>query len=298
MNNENRLCGEQLASVRSFGPAAIVAAIVAATVPMIAAIAPSLAQAQHPPVYYPVHRGYYRQRVVVVPPPPPVYIQPQPVRVYAPPPAPVYVPAPAPVVMQPASTWRRHDTLGVSVRVSGTGLSGHKLSLEDIENPGMWGLGLAFRSRVSPHWGIELSADYLRGQNSERGFVQQTIPVMLSALVFIFEDSAINPYGLFGVGVDFTKLSYQDGAFTHSLLEVAGALGFGVQVKFGQHFAIHADLRFLTVWNNIGNITEINNKCISAMGGNAAYCSGLNSVKSEDKFNLGAQFQAGATYYF
>ena len=239
--------------------------------------------------YRPYYRGYYRQRVIVVEPPPRIYVAPPP----------VYV-APPPVhVMQPAPVYRANDVLGVGLRISGTGLEGSKLGLSDMENPAMFGFGLQLRSHVSHHWGLELSADWLHGSDEEQGFSQTTVPVMLSALLFLFPDSAINPYGLFGGGVHFTTLSYDDGAFEHHILEVAGQLGFGVQVKLGDSFAIHGDLRFLSVYKNLGNTTQISNECLqSKAGGQKGFCPNLQSMDPEDKFNVGAQFQAGATYFF
>lgn len=188
--------------------------------------------------------------------------------------------------------------LGIGLRVSGTGLDGQKLGLEDIENPAMAGIGIQLRSMVSKHWGLELSADYLGSSDDSRGFSQRTIPVMLSGMFFLFPDSFINPYGLAGAGVHFTQLSYADGLFEHNILEIAAQLGFGLQVKLGQHFALHADLRFLTVYKNLGETTEISKSCLSSSAAGTGYCNGLQNVKPDDRWNIGVQFQAGATYFF
>ena len=254
-----------------------VSAIIVALAALMAV--PTTAQADEHPPYYRV----YRRKVIIVRPPPP-----PPQRV---------------VVVQPEPAPRRHvqreqSLLGIGLRVSGTGLEGSKLGLEDMENPAMAGIGLQLRSKVSRHWGLELSADYLGASDSSRGFSQRTIPVMLSAMFFSFPDSPINPYALAGGGVHFTMLEYMDGAFQHHILEVAGQLGLGVQVKLGRHFALHADLRFLTVYKNLGTTTEVSQGCLSSDAAGTGYCNGLANLDPNDKFNIGAQFQAGATYFF
>jgi hypothetical protein len=229
----------------------------------------------HPPRY----RVYKRKRVIVVQPPPPPRRQ-------------VVVVDREPV---PEPT---RSMLGIGLRISGAALDGSKINLGTFENPVMGGLGIQMRSMVSKHWGLELSVDWLQSEDEDAGFSQRTFPIMLSAMFYLFPESAINIYGLAGAGVHFTNLSYADGLFEHDILEVAGQLGVGVQVKLGDHFALHADLRFLTVYKNLGSATEIANECISSRAGRTGFCSGLQNVDTEDKFNLGAQFQAGATYFF
>lgn len=238
----------------------------------------AMADEEHP-YHPPRYRVYKRKRVIVVPPPPPprrevVVVERE--------------PTPAP----------KKSLLGIGIRVSGAALDGTKINLGDFENPVMGGLGIQLRSMVSRHWGLELAADWLQSDDADTGFTQRTFPVMLSAMFFLFPDSAINPYGLAGAGVQFTTLSYMDGQFEHQILEVAGQLGVGVQVKLGEHFALHADIRFLTVYKNLGSATEIANECLSSRAGRTGFCTGLQNLDTEDKFNLGAQFQAGATYYF
>lgn len=233
----------------------------------------------HPPYYHPPgYRVVRRRRVVVVRPPP------RPRRL---------------VVVEPEQQSRtRTDLLGIGLRVVGAGLDGTKLGLEDFENPIMGGVGLQLRSRISDHWGLELSADYMVSDDGDTGFTQTSVPVMLSAMFFLFPDTPINPYALAGAGVHFTSLSYLDGLFEHHILEVAGQLGAGVQVKLGDHFAIHADIRFLTVYKNLGTTTEVSQSCLSSQAGSSGYCDGLHNLDPDDKFNIGVQFQAGATYYF
>jgi opacity protein-like surface antigen len=202
------------------------------------------------------------------------------------------------VVVDPPRERRRDDTLGLGLRFSGTGLDGQKIGLSDFENPGLVGFGLQLRSKVSHRWGLELSADYLTSTEGDSGFEQSTVPVMLSALFHLFPDSPIDVYGLAGAGVHFTTLSYMDGLFEHHILELAAQLGGGVQIKLWDSFALHADLRLLTVYKNLGTTSEVSHRCLQSKAGTTGYCDGLANLDPDDKFNIGAQFQAGATYYF
>lgn len=215
---------------------------------------------------------------------------------YVPPPPPP--PPPRYVAPRPAPTPSEEDLflLGLGVRVSGIAFEGNKLNLSDIENPVMGGVGIQFRSKFTEHWGLELAADYLRG--GDDNFVQWTVPVSLSAMFFLFPDSRINPYGLFGMGVHFTSLEYEGGLFTHDIVEVAGQLGAGVQVRLGTSFAVHVDLRFMGVYKNLSDEYSIRDDCARAVGSTRGFCAALGSMDTDDKFNLGLQFQAGATYFF
>jgi len=243
-----------------------------ALVAALAMVVPATAGA-HRAIYH--HHHHY---VAPPPPPPPVYYEP---------------PAPA----QPLTPSEADQLLlGIGIRVSGIAFEGYKLHISDLENPVMGGVGLQFRSKFSRHWGLELAADYLRG--ADDNFVQWTIPVTLSAMFFLFPDSRINPYGLFGGGVFFTRMEYQDGLFEHDIIEAAGLLGAGVQVRLGDSFAIHADLRFMGVWKNLDDEVTIRSECLSAVGSQRGFCNNLSSLDTDDKFNAGLQFQAGATYFF
>ncbi len=229
---------------------------------------------------HPPRRSYRRRRVIVVRPP----RRPPPRRRL--------------VTVEPEAASPRQDVLGIGIRLSGTGLDGAKLGLSDLENPAMAGFGLQLRSRVAEHWGLELSADYLLAAENDTGFAQTTVPVMLSAIFNVLPNSPINPYVLAGAGIHFTNLSYLDGQFEHRILEVAGQLGAGVEVRLGESLGLHADLRVLSVYKNLGSVTEVSSGCLSSNAGETGFCNGLSNLDPNDKFNIGAQFQAGATFYF
>jgi hypothetical protein len=256
-----------------------------ALVALAGLILPAAASAKE----YPPYIRVYRPRPVVIvrqPPPPPVYVM-------QPPPRPVVYEAPPPARDEAPS-----GLLGLGFRFSTTTLEGTKLNITDLENSAMPGFGITLRSMVSEHWGLELSVDYFQTADGDPNFAQHTIPIMLSPIFYFFPDSAINPYALFGVGVHFTMLDYFDGMFEHTMFEVAGHAGLGVQVKLGDRFAIHADARFLTIFKNIGESTAISNDCFRSEAGQYGLCEGLQNVDANDKVNIGGQFQVGATYFF
>jgi opacity protein-like surface antigen len=202
-------------------------------------------------------------------------------------------------VVRPERRKPDSEKLSIGLRASGTGLEGEKLGLESVENPAMGGIGIQLRSRVDKNWSLELSTDFLHSNDTGKGFTQTTVPVMLSALLYLFPNSAINPYALVGGGVHFTNLKYLDGQFEHHILELAGQVGFGVQVKLSDRVSLHSDLRFLSVYKNLGNVNKVSQSCLSSKaGGIMGYCDGLSAVDGKDKFNIGAQFQAGVSYNF
>jgi opacity protein-like surface antigen len=233
----------------------------------------------HPPV-----RVYRRRPVIVVQQPPPVR------RVHV-----VHTNKRT----QPAETTNEWQRLGIGIRANGTTLTGDKLSIDSVENPAMGGLGLQFRSPIDKHWAMELSLDFLQGTDPDKQFTQRTFPLMLSAIFHLFPDSKISPYGLVGAGVHFTELSYLDGKFRHDILEIAGQAGFGIEVKVTDQLALHADLRFLSIYKNLDSQTTISSKCHSSnASGAVGFCEGIQNIDTNERFNLGAQLQAGATYYF
>ena len=226
-------------------------------------LAPAVAQAQ-----YHTHHHYYHPRSPrrVLPPPPQVEAK-----------------------KEALPSQKDLFLLGLGIRGVGIALDGYKLHLSDLENPVMGGVGVHFRSKFTRHWGLEIAVDYLRGEGQD--FVQWSVPVSMSALVYFLPDSRINPYALFGGGIHFTSMEYDGGRYTHDIVEFAGHLGGGVQIRIVDSFAIHADLRFLGIYKNLGDEVSVRDDC-------QGYCDGLSSLNTNDRFNIGLQFQAGATYFF
>jgi hypothetical protein len=179
--------------------------------------------------------------------------------------------------------------LGIGLRLSGVTVDGEKLNLATVENPTMGGLGLQFRGKVSSHVGLELAMDVLYGQTDDMR--QTTVPVTLSALYYFIPRGTFKLYGLLGGGVHFTKLEYNFG-MRHDLAEIAGQAGGGIELRLSRDFSINADMRFIGLYKNIDEMSSIQSKCISHTG---MQCGGITDT---DRFNVGAQFMAGANFYF
>lgn len=237
---------------------------------------------------------YPRYHRHVYPAPPPVVVVPAP-----PPPRVVHVvrPAPQPVIVQPAEPAYEPEYVpfGLGVRVSGVGLEGHKLFLSDVENPAMGGVGISLRSRFDEHWGLEVAADWLGGSTDD--FFQSSVPITVGALLYLFPESRIQPYGIAAIGVQFTQLDYADGAFTYNMTEGIGELGLGVELALSKHFKLHTDVRFLGVYKGMGSRLEVQDACYGS-GASPSICSGLDSFDPQDRFNIGVQFLGAASYYF
>ncbi len=182
------------------------------------------------------------------------------------------------------------EMLGIGLRVGGVAVDGEKLNLATVENPTMWGPGLQIRGKVSHRVGLELGLDYLVGTTDQ--VTQTTVPLTLSAMYYFFPTSQLRLFGLVGGGVHFTKLEYDLG-FRHDLVEVAGQAGGGIDLRLTREFGLNADLRFVGLYKNMGETTEIEHKCLTASAGGS--CGGINQA---DKFNIGAQFLVGASIYF
>jgi opacity protein-like surface antigen len=233
----------------------------------------------HPRPFYHRHVHHAPPPVVVVPAPPP-----RAVRVYSPP----------PVVVVEEPVRQHYVPFGIGIRGSGVALEGNKLFLSDLENPAMGGVGISLRSRFDDHWGLEVAADWLGGASAD--FFQQSVPITASALFYLFPESRIQPYAVAGLGVQFTELDYADGLFTYNLTEAIGHAGLGVEIALSDHFKLHTDVRFLGVYKGLGDRVEVQGQCHANGGG--SLCSGLSSFDPNDRFNVGIQFLAAASYYF
>lgn len=217
-------------------------------------------------------------------------------------PAPVYVhpirrvPVRERVVVERAYNRRSEDSmLGIGVRLSGTAVDGQKLNLASVEDPTMWGLGLQFRGKVSKHLGLELAADWLSGDAGE--MFQTTVPIMLSLMYYFTPDSPLKLYAMGGAGVHLTALEYDNG-FRHDFVEVGGQVGGGLELRLSPDFALNADLRFLGLYRDVGTTTVIHDRCLEEVNSGNSFCSGINYLDTDDKFNVGAQFLIGASLYF
>jgi opacity protein-like surface antigen len=260
-------------------------------------------RAGYRPVYRPGVPRFYR--------PAPVAVHPVPVYV----PAPVYVqPAPAPVYVQPAPTQAPvvvsapthaapqaepdRELFALGVHASGVSVEGEKVGVSTAENPSMGGVGLHLRSRFEQDLGIELSADLLTGQAVDEDLTQTTVPLMAALTWHPLPTSRIQPYLLAGLGAHFTRLSYFGGDYNIDLTELAGQLGGGLEVFLTENVAIHADLRFNTVFRNVDKRESVHEDCLDARGEMVGFCDDIHFTGADDKVSLGGQVRAGVSWYF
>ncbi|MBM4371098.1 MAG: porin family protein [Deltaproteobacteria bacterium] len=194
------------------------------------------------------------------------------------------------VVEEPAGD----DRVSIGLRALGATVDGEMLNLAAVENPAMGGLGLQIRGKVSDYFGLELGVDWLRGGDGTE-VVQTTVPLMLSAYVQFFPHSRFRPLLLAGMGVHFTKLEYA-GGFRYDTAQLAMQLGGGLEVKLTDWFGLTADVRFLGLYRDLGAQSSLERDCIRSMG--STFCSGLRELDTSDRWNIGAQFMAGAAFYF
>jgi hypothetical protein len=224
-----------------------------------------------------------------------VHVSPRPRVVIVEESAPVVVRQTSPVIVRDnageSQVWDDASKLGVGVRMNSIMLEGEKLNLSNLENPTMFGPGITFTGHISPQWDLELAADLLQGQEDD--FSQRSVPVTLSGIYKLFPDSPVTPYGVVGGGVNFTQLSYGNGAFVHDITEINGHAGGGVKIRLSEDISLSADVRANMQYRNLGSTTTVRTGCIEA-----GACSGLGEVAPSDKLNVGMTAQAGATFYF
>ncbi len=197
------------------------------------------------------------------------------------------------VVVRESAPELTTSPLSIGIRATGVGIEGSTLHLSDLENPVMGGLGIQLRTMLDEHWGLEIAADFIGGGDDR--FSQVQVPLTMSALFHVLPESPIRPYALAGVGVQFTEMSYEDGAFIRSVTEGVGQVGVGVDVKLSDRLAFNADVRGLGVLRDMGSRALITEDCANSIGSASGICS---DIRTDDQFNAGVQFLAGVSYTF
>ncbi|HYJ11450.1 MAG TPA: hypothetical protein VEX18_20655 [Polyangiaceae bacterium] len=157
-------------------------------------------------------------------------------------------PEPAPKIqldvpnVQPAKRRRvRHREWGVNIH--GTlGLMGDDQAISP--DAGMNGFGVALRFRPIPHIAVEGSLELLWGTDYN-GFDRFEDAVLVSALFFVNPRSAIQLYGLAGLGVAGAWLDAGDDGVEprdERYAYVGAQLGFGVEARITRQFVLGGDL--------------------------------------------------------
>lgn len=174
------------------------------------------------PVTYPV----YTETVVVAPPPPP--------------PEPVYVEEPAP---RPRRVAKRDDRdVGLLLKLGGLGYGPTRAETEDLA---LGSFGGAVRLGFDPHWALELSAELARGSDQQMRLSRTVTPLTASLVLNLLPTSALNIYGLAGVGVQFAEVRAKDFGYRTSYSRPEGHLGAGVELRLSPALRLFSELRFI-----------------------------------------------------
>jgi hypothetical protein len=183
-----------------------------------------------------------------------------PAPVYQPPPPPtyyVYPQAQRPVYVLPEPVWG--SRLALDVRGDAAGGFGHDVAGHSW---GLGGIGVGFRYRATPHFGLELGADFLGGRDYNDHNTTQ-FSGNLGGLLYLNPRSRAQFYFSGGLMGDYAKatnnpatveannvlLTRTDLQYNH----VGGYAGLGLELFATRHFAIHADLRGVVRQNVSGN---------------------------------------------
>ena len=190
---------------------------------------------------------------------------------------------------RPRST-KRGNTY-VTLRALGLGMGGEKLGLSPYENSSVGGLGFGIRGMVDRSWGVEFAVDFLGG--GQLDFSQRQVPLQLSFLHYFMPRSKVRPYVVGGGGVQFTTLSYANGAYGFEMTEVINHLGVGAMVKLGSRLSLSTDLRATSTWATLNKTLVLGEECAAT-----GVCPETPFTVAGDRFNLGVQFMAGFSYNF
>jgi hypothetical protein len=206
-----------------------------------------------PPIVLPLPYGAPPAQAA---PPAPAY------QVYQPPPPPTYVYQQAPrpeygyVLREPV--WG--SRLALDVRVDGAGGFGHDVAGKSW---GLGGVGVGFRYRATPHFGIELGADLLGGRDYNDHKTTQ-FSGNLGGLLYVNPRSRAQFYFSGGLLGDYAKATGNaETAPNNEILQhgwgdlqynhVGGYAGLGLEWFATRHLAFHADVRGLVRQNVSGD---------------------------------------------
>lgn len=241
--------------------------------------------------------GYGPAPVQVYVPPAPVYVQPAPAPIYVappepavvePPPVPLYVPAPSVQLIVPP---RPRIFLPQWKSRIGLGVTGEGIFATDGAHLKGWGVDGQVRFRTSRHTAIELMGGYQRSTTTQ-GLTRTDVPLSFGLLVpFLGPEHAVSPYFVTAVGLNFADLRMIDTPTVRlddKRTQGLANLGFGLEARLGQHFALNTDARLEGRWNLDGPSSGVRCGCVKVDG---------EPVQPIGK-SIGVRIGLGATAYF
>jgi hypothetical protein len=179
----------------------------------------------------------------------------------------------------------------VGFRVLGAGSSGSKLNISDQENPAVGGIGFYLRTDLDHNLAFELAVDFLGG--GDLTYSQSQIPLTVGFIYKFLKDAPVNPYAVIGTGIQFTELSYGDGAYRINMTEVVNHMGLGAEFKLSRTASFTTDFRGTGTWKTVDPALQLGPGCQAA-----GVCPTTEFIATGDRFNPGYQFMAGFAFRF
>ncbi|MDY0061534.1 MAG: outer membrane beta-barrel protein [Myxococcota bacterium] len=220
-----------------------------------------------------VHHVYRGGVWVAVPPPAPVYYHPGVV---------VHHPAPATRVVRKAPA--PEPTVGLLLKLGALGFSPEHSGMQG-DDLSLGSVGAAMRFNFDPHWAMELSAETARGSDSYYGIERSTVPLSASLVLNLLPRSALNLYGLAGVGMQFTEARVNSYGYKTSYTRPTGHLGAGAELRLSRALRLFSDLKFIGLGAPMGEDVT-------------GSSSSLPSYLALQEGDAAIQFSAGLGFYF
>jgi hypothetical protein len=181
-----------------------------------------------------------------------------------------------------ATPWTGKTRVGVGLRLSAVGLES---SADPQNHADLGGGGLQFRVRLSPIWGLEMSAEKVHAEQANGGYVRDWRPLTLTVLAHLRPESDWDWYLLLGVGTGRDDVEYRriDGSTrTAAFRRTHLHLGAGLERRLGD-FGLGAELRAVATKRSDDSLDG------------PAYINSESPVASESS---GGQLTITGTYYF
>jgi outer membrane immunogenic protein len=112
---------------------------------------------------------------------------------------------------------------------------------------GTWFVGIQARVRFLRYLGLEGAILFHQDEFADGDVEVTTYPVQLTALLFPFPDSPIEPYGLFGAGWYYSRFDFDDsiGGGDETDRNFGFHIGAGAQIEIGSRLHVFGDFRWI-----------------------------------------------------
>lgn len=144
----------------------------------------------------------------------------------------------------------------------GAGVGGHAAYTKGRDaNDGKLSGGVQVRARLTGGLGVEALASYRREDQvvgTERVLKIEEVPVQISAMLFFFHRTRLQPYLLGGIGYYYVRASGEGsnasfGSRTENKFGFHG--GGGLEARLSPRTSLHADVRY--VFRDVDSVTAL-----------------------------------------